>query len=923
MSEFAREQVDSILKRALGLSDRERERFLDETCDRDTDLRRAVDRMLHRCESGVPLLRPGGGAAGPLWEALTRDLAAAFQFEPGERLGAYRIVRMLGRGGMATVYLAERADGQFEQAVALKVLDVSRDFDALTARFAQERRILARLEHPNIARLIDGGSTRNGQPYVVMEWVDGEPIDRYCDNHRLDVEQRIRLFGDVASAVQYAHGHLVVHRDIKPSNILVTSASVPKLLDFGIAKLLEPDGAAPITRSAQHPMTPEYASPEQVRGELLTTASDVYQLGYLLYQLLTGRAPYDCDRRNVAAVVQAICGMEPARPSAVVKTACDAAAARSSTPERLSRILDGDLDTIVIRAMDKQPTRRYPSASHLRDDLRRHLEGLPVMARRDTLSYRAGKFVSRHRAGVAAVALAAAALSAGFGVALWQAQEKSREAARAEEITRFVLSLFEQADPSINQGEIMTVTALLEQGRARVERELRGQPATQADLYRVLGTVHHRLGAGAQALPMLERSLELRRGIFGPQHPSVAEVIADMGQVQNSLGNYAESIRLHREALAMRERTLGTDHEDVAASSIALGKALGDDGKFIEADRLLREALAVLRPTPDIEHPLAPEALVRLGVMLRMQGRHDEAEAHLREAVKLQRRLLGPDHSGYAQTLDSLAGLLRQQGDDAEAEAVSREVLAILERVYGPDHPAVATALTTLAGALHQQAKFDEAALHYGRALSIKRERFGNDNMRVAHAQLSLAATLQAKAEFAAAEASAREALAIFSKTVGDDHMWVAVSLQVLGANLYELDRLREAEQVLERAIGMTREIWNDEHPQYANVLFDYAKVLLAVGRLRDAEVAFRRTVDLRRAQYGERSLFVADPTAWLGRCLARDGRFAEAEPLLLESYPQLLAGVGPDYPETRAARDSLRAVYAALGEPDRAAAFE
>jgi serine/threonine-protein kinase len=892
---LARAEIDSLLKRALELPGEERERFLDETCDRGTDLRRAVDRMLARCEADDGLLKPGGGAAGPLWEALARDHAAALALEPGERLGAYRVVRMLGRGGMATVYLAERADGQFEQAVALKLLDSARDFASLAARFAQERQILARLEHPNIARLIDGGTTRAGQPYVVMEYVDGVPLDRYCDQHRLDVDARIRLFGDVAAAVQYAHGHLVVHRDIKPSNILVTADGQPKLLDFGIAKLLDPAVAAPVTRSVLHPMTPEFASPEQVRGEALTTASDVYQLGHLLYQLLAGRSPYDCDRGSVASLVDAICRVEPVRPSAAVTLASAAPAttadARSTTVERLRRRLTGDLDNIVLKALQKEPARRYQSALQLSDDLRRHLDGLPVTARKDTLAYRTRKFIGRHRAGMAAALLAVMSLTAGFGVALWQANEKAREAAKAEEVKNFVLSLFERADPEVAQGETMTVVTLLEQGSERVEQELMQQPATQADLYQVLGRVYHRLGANDRALAELERSLEIRKRLFGPADPAVADVTADLGDVRNSLGDYDVAIRLQREALKLREEQLGPADPGVVASRIALGKSLSDDGKFAESERMLREALAHSRDPSGAAGAMLAPALETLAEALRIQGKHDEAEAMLREAVSQRRIAHGAGHSEVARSLMMLAGLLRQKGDLAEAETMAREALEVLERVYGPEHPTVARALTTLAGVQHQQASFEDAARGYRRALDIQRKNFGDGSMRVAHAQLSLAATLQALGEFAEAEAAARAAHATFVQSVGARHMWSAVSLQVLGANLYELGRLREAESELARARDLTREIWNEEHPQFANVLFDYAKVLLARGRTQEAEAAFRRTVQLRRVQYGNSGLFVADPEAWLGRCHARAGRLNEAEGLMIGSYPVQLDG--------------------------------
>lgn len=930
MAELARAQIDAVLKRALEQSDETRERFLDESCGRDTALRLAVERLLQNCANDdEPLLQPGGGAAGPLWQALARDYSAAFVFQAGERLGAYRIVRVLGHGGMATVYLAARADGQFEQEVALKVLDMSRNFEVLAARFAQERQILARLEHPNIARLIDGGATRSGQPYVVMEYIDGESIDTWCDRRKLGLRERIRLFVEVTSAVQYAHGHLIVHRDIKPSNILVTKDGAPKLLDFGIAKLLDANDPTNVTRGALHPMTPEYASPEQVRGDALTTASDVYQLGYLLYYLLTGRSPYPGDQRSVAATVQAICNLEPLRPSVAVAlspgdTKHDAnwqsemSIARSTSVERLQRRLAGDLDNILLKALQKDPEQRYPSVFHLREDLHRYLEGLPVSARKATLGYRSRKFVRRNAAGVTAAALVVISLAVGTGVALWQAQEKAREAANAEEVKNFVLSLLEQADPEESQGESMTVMALLEQGSARIEKDLQGQPDTQADLYKVIGNVFIRMGAHDRALQELERALALREARFGPGHPAVADILADLGHAHARNGNFDEAARWHRQALAIREAQFGRAHGAVAASMTSLGEALIYSDRA-ESERLLRDALDLRQEIYGSEHPNVAATHEKLAGLLRLKGDLDDAEAHFREAARQERLLLGSDHPYLAATQSSLAGLLTQRGKYAEAEAVAREALGIKQRVYGDDHPSVADSLSALAGVMHQQARFDEAATLYREALSINRNRLGTENVRVAHSLVSLAASLHAAGEYAEAEASAAEALALFTRLLGENHLWVAITLQVRGGLLFELDRLDEAEADLVRARDLTREIWGDEHFQMANVLVDYGKVLLARRELPHAEAALRIAVDLRRSQYGDASLFVADPAAWLGRCLLEAGRLAEAETLLLESYPILVAELGPDYKETRAARQSLVDLYTAWGKAAQA----
>ena len=935
MAEVARDEIDAVLKRVLELPSTAREGFLDDTCERDSDLRQAVERLLQHAEDAdESLLQPGAGASGPLWAALASDYSSAFLFEPGDRIGAYRIVRTVGCGGMATVYLAERADGQFEQAVALKVLDVSRDFQSLAARFAQERRILAKLEHPNIARLIDGGATRSGQPYVVMEYVDGEPLDQYCDRQRLSVEQRIRLFMHVASAVQYAHGHLIVHRDIKPSNILVTTSGEPKLLDFGIAKLLGADDVVSMTRSAVHPMTPEYASPEQVRGELLTTASDVYQLGYLLYHLLTGRSPYSCDRRNVAAMIHAICDAEPARPSASVTERQDpeqgadrideVPRARVATRERLRRRLAGDLDNILLMALSKDPARRYPSASHFRDDLRRHLEGLPVTARQDSFGYRARKFISRHRAGLAATVLVSLSLTVGFGVALWQAQEKAAEAANAEEVTNFMLSLFEQADPELPRaGDAMTVLDLLEQGSTRVEQELTGQPETRARLFKVLGDVFLRLGAYERALVELGRSMKLAEAHFSPEDPRIADILHEMGHAHDRIGNFEEGGRLHRRALKLREKRFGKEHKDVATSMRSLGNSLIWSGDYAEGERLLRDALALGISTYGPEHQQVAATLDKLAEAMRAQGKHDEAEAYIREAVRQERLLLGPDHVYLASSLGSLSALLNQKGDYLESAEVAREALAIRQRALGAEHPSVAGSMLGVAGALYNQAKFDEAAEYYRQALSIHRKVHGDDNVRVAHSLLTLASTLQANSDFKEALASVEEALAIFARLPEENQLWVASGRQIRGVLLYEEGRLDEAEADLVLARDIIVGTWGEKHPQMGNVFADYGKILLARHRVDEAESAFRNSLEIRREQFGEANMFVADVKAWLARCMLEDGRLAEAEPLLLESYPVLAESLGVDYPDTVAARQALVALYTRLDKPLQAAQYE
>ena len=456
------------------------------------------------------------------------------EYEPGALLGRYRILRELARGGMGIVYLAERADHEFAQQVAVKVLSRAvLSADAL-ARLRSERQILALLEHPNICRLHDGGTTDDGVPYLVMEYIEGERIDRYCDRAQLSTRDRLALFLQLCDAVQLAHRNLIIHRDIKPSNVLVTGDGTPKLLDFGIAKLLDQDAmphTVAVTRADMRLATPEHASPEQLRGEPITTVSDVYALGVLLYQLLTGRFPYEFASRRPGEIERIVCETEPERPSTAVTRPAPAgedtpapavrATARATVPARLRRELGGDLDNIVLTCLAKEPARRYESVSALADDIRNYLGHRPVRARAQSFGYRLGKFARRQRLGLA-VAGVLVAMSVFYGVTLVSQRDRATlEATKARQVSGFLVHLFESASPEVAGAQTVTAGDLLDEGARDIER-LDGQPDVQAELYRVMGRSYTALGMTDRSLPLLERALALRE-----QTPSDPLALAD------------------------------------------------------------------------------------------------------------------------------------------------------------------------------------------------------------------------------------------------------------------------------------------------------------------------------------------------------------------------------------------------------------
>ncbi len=507
---------------------------------------------------------------------------------PGARVGAWEVVRELGTGGMGTVYLAQRADGEFAQRAALKILAADLSGGNAEVRFAAERQILAGLAHPHIAGVLDGGVSADGRPYFVMEHVEGVSLSVHCDARRLDVRARLRLFLTVCDAVQYAHQNLIVHRDLKPSNILVTREGVPTLLDFGIAKVLDArpfPGPSALTQPGVRVLTPEFAAPEQFHGLAITPASDVYQLGMLLHELLVGRRPVGGTPPWAGEMPESVSIPPAVRPSRVAsrdgardtpgetEAVVRRAAARRTTPDRLSRRLRGDLDAIVLKTLRPEPERRYATAGLLADDLKRHLAGRPVRARPDTLAYRGGKFVRRHAFGLAATA-AAFLLVLGFALGMdRQARRTALERDRAEQVIGFLVGMFQSTDPAVAQGDTVTVREVLDRGAVRVRTELGGQPGVQATLLEVMGDVYSTLGLLDSAVGLLDEALALRRTAPGSDARQLTTTVRRLGMFQTQAGRFEVAAPLLDEALERLRQTGEPGTAEYAAALTDIGYA--------------------------------------------------------------------------------------------------------------------------------------------------------------------------------------------------------------------------------------------------------------------------------------------------------------------------------------------------------------
>ncbi|RMH18997.1 MAG: serine/threonine protein kinase [Acidobacteria bacterium] len=732
--------IREVLDAAVELEGEARAAYLERACAGDGELHTEIESLLAfdaRTETFIDQ---------PIFDVNRPDARL------GRRAGPYRIVRLLGRGGMGDVYLAARED-DFTKRVALKLIRRGKASPEVIRRFHEERQILAELEHPSIARLLDGGTDEGGNPYLVMELVEGRRLDRYCDEQRLDVGARLALYRRVCEAVEEAHRHLVVHRDLKPSNILVAADGTPKLLDFGIAKLL--DGAAGEAAANGHrgPMSPRYASPEQVRGGRITTASDVYALGVLLYELLAGRDPYDAENLTRPQLVEAIAHDTPPPPSAAAAEApATACHARATTRRRLRRRLRGDLDAIVMKAIAKSPQQRYGSVAQLIEDLDRHRDAYPVRARRGGLLYRAGRYLRRHHrplaAGLLLLALAALTL-----VTRQTQQQAMRERQRAAAVSTIIEDLLWASSPDSTAGAELTVREVLERSEERLTA-VDNEPTLQAALTAIIGRVYQKLGQLERAEALLRQALELQRRYDPKDDVNLARRANELAAVLHEEGDRAAAEPLYREAL---ERIGGCSSADPDAFLIA-------------------NNLASLRAE-----------------------RRDfaEAEALYRCALDLGRRAHGEGYPLLTKPLGGLAGLRYRQGDLAEAESLFRQVLAIRRARYGAGDTSVANALNNLGVVLAERGALEEAAAALREAVEIRARMLSGDHPHLANSRKNLARVLTELGAAEEAESLARQALDALHRRTPDDRGAIADAESVVGGALVALGRYGEAERLL------------------------------------------------------------------------------------------------------------------------------
>jgi tetratricopeptide (TPR) repeat protein len=898
------DQVRELFHRALDLPPAERAAFLNAECA-DSNIRAEVQTLLSGADAHIldaPAIEGAREAIEAIGPSKGLPTPPATDGTEGRVIGRYRLLQIIGEGGMGEVWLAEQRE-PVRRRVALKLIKAGMNTREVMARFESERQALALMDHPAIAKVFDAGLTDQGSPYFVMEYVAGVPITVYCDNCRLSNRERLALFIRVCEGVQHAHQKAIIHRDLKPPNILVTEVdgqAAPKIIDFGIAKALAQKLTAEtiLTRVGALVGTPEYMSPEQATSsdEDVDTRTDVYSLGVILYELLAGAPPLELRKITFHELLRRLREEEPPKPSTKIQTqdpatAQEMARKRHSEPLVLAKEIRGDLDSIALKALEKDRARRYASPSELAADIRRYLQNEAVLAVPPSLVYRAHKFARRYRAVLATAAAFVLVLIVASAISIGQSIRASQEAAAAQAVNDFLqndllaqASATAQARPGTKPNPHLEVRTALDRAAVRIAGRFDRQPEVEAAIRDTMGQTYMDLGLYPEARTQLERALELHRRVLGAENPKTLRTISRLGRAAFLQGRYPQAESLSGRALEIQRRVLGSEHPDTLRSMINLANVYDSLGKYPQAEALFSETLTINRRVLGPEHPETLVSINDLANVYDSEGKYAQAEVLYRETMETRRRVLGPEHPDTLSSMNNLANVFDSLGKYGQAETLYIQTLDTRRRVLGPEHQNTLRTMNNLADCYGYQGKYAQAEELYSQSLEIQRRVLGPEHPDTLITMNNLAIAYAAQGKYPQAEALFRQTLETSRRVLGPEHPSTLGLLADFAFMYQRQGKYVLAETHAAQALTGRRHALGSEHPDTVASAVDLALAYLSQGKFAGSEPLSREAVAFYcKNQPDDWQRFRSETV--LGASLAGQKKYAEAEPLLLEGY--------------------------------------
>ena len=858
----------------------------------------------------------------------------------GTVIGRYHLLQKIGEGGMGEVWLAEQKE-PVRRRVALKLVKAGMNSREVIARFESERQALALMDHPAIAKVFDAGSTPQGAPYFVMEYVAGVPITTYCDNHRLNMRERLELFTHVCEGAQHAHQKAIIHRDLKPSNIIVTEVdgkAAPKIIDFGVAKALTQKLTADtmFTRVGALVGTPEYMSPEQAlsSGEDIDTRTDVYSLGIVFYELLAGAPPIELRKIAFEEFLRRLREDDPPKPSTKIRTqdgatSTELAHKRRSEPPALAKLMRGDLDSIALKALEKDRTRRYGSPSDFAADIGRYLKNEAVLAVPPSATYRARKFARRYRAVLATACAFAVVLIVAAAVSIRQSIHAGREAAVAQAVNDFLqndllaqASAANQSGPRAKPDPHLEVHTALDRAAQRISGKFDKQPEVEASIRDTIGETYDDLGLYPEARKQLERALELQRRVLGPENPKTLSTLRFLGRVAVNQGHNSEAEALMSQSLEASRRVLGPENRATLATMQDLGYVYTVEAKYAQAEAVYSEAVKASRRVLGPESRGTLAAMSQLANLKRHQGKYAEAETLLSQVLEIDRRVLGPEDPETLTTSTDRGSAYIELGKYAQAEAVFLQALEIQRRILGPEHPATLTTMNRLAISYNEQGKYAQAEAMHSQVLEIQRRVLGPEHPNTLAAWGNLAYDYDRQGKHAQAEEIDRQNLEVHRRVLGPENPGTLTQMTNLAIVYAEQGKFAQAEPLFRQIMEIRRRVRGPENPATLESMSNLAELLRDIGKYAQAEALSSEALEIRRRVLGPEHPSTLKSMYGLADAYYVQGKYAQAEPMLEKVAEIRRRVLGPEHPDTLSALSALAAAYQRQGKYDTAETY-